>query len=241
MIDWVKKLFKSSFTSFGPLNPADQGAIKKVLVTRSNYDSTTAYLFAWVEPVVDFLKSSAGFSLTALEQEQACKKDFLNCLKDNHPDFIFLNGHGSTTTVTGYNSEILLSLGNDEDLLKGKIIYAIACRSARTLGNWLADNGTKAYLGYDDDFIFLVDTNKSEKPLTDDTAQLYLEPATLVAKSLLEGKTAGEAWQISQDKFQENINAMLTSESTEDDRDLLPYLYWDREHQVCLGEKEAKI
>lgn len=241
VIAWGKKLFKCNFTICGLLNPADSSPNKKILITRPDHDPTTAYLFAWTEPIIDLVSKSQVFGLIDLAKEQANKNNFLDALKKEKPVFIFLNGHGSGTTVAGYNNEPLVVMGNNEDLFKDKVVYALACKSGRTLGRWLVGNGTKVYLGYEDDFIFIIDEAKVANPLTDETAKLYLEPSNILVSSLITGSTAGEAYQESQNKYQEHINEILTSESQEDDKDLLPYLFWDKEHQVCLGDKEAKI
>lgn len=241
VIAWGKKLFKCNFTICGLLNPADSSPNKKILITRPDHDPTTAYLFAWAEPIIDLISNGQVFRLVDLAKEQANKNNFLSSLKKEKPVFIFLNGHGTGTIVTGYNNEPLVVMGNNEDLFKNKIIYALACKSGRTLGRWLVGNGTKVYLGYEDDFIFIIDEAQSANPLTDATAKLYLEPSNILVSSLVEGLTAGEAYQKSQNKYQENINSLLTSEASPEDKDLVPYLYWDLEHQVCLGDKEAKI
>lgn len=190
--------------------------------------------------MIDLVSSKDSFELFCLEKTKACRREFLRLLKKK-PTFIFFNGHGTAYSVTGYNNEPLVTMGNDEKHYQSKLIYALSCKSARSLGKYLVDFGVKAYLGYKDDFIFIVEEDKLEKPLEDETAKLYLEPSNILVSSILEGETAGEAYQKSQEKFQENINVLLTTESTDDDRDLAPYLYWDMEHQVCLGDKEAKI
>jgi len=52
-------------------------------------------------------------------------------------------------------------------------------------------------------------------------------------------KTTGEAYQNSQDTFKETIQKFSLSEATAQERELLSYLLWDMEHQVCLGEQNA--
>ena len=238
--DWVKKLFKSSFFIFGLLNPAGLLQGRKILITRPDHDITTLYLFQWTELVIKLIKEDNSFLLVDLPKEQANKKEFISQLKKGNPVLVLLNGHGSGTTVCGYNNEALVTLGNDEKYFRNKIIYAISCRSARTLGKYLIGQGTKTYLGYDDDFIFIIEEPESGNLLEDKTAGLYLEPAILVALSMIKGNTVGDAFRESQNKFKENIDQLLNSEASEKTKELLPYLYWDMEHQVCLGDSQAK-
>jgi hypothetical protein len=211
-----------------------------VLITRPDHDPTTFYLHAWAEPIISSFHQKSDLRLIDLSQQSACKNSFFQCLKKDKPVCLFLNGHGTSHRVTGFNNETLISL-QDGKKLKNKIIYALSCRSGLTLGPCLVDQGLKTYIGYKDDFIFIVDETKLDNPLTDEIAKLYLEPAYSVTSCLIEGKTTGEAFEESQKKFQENINFLLTTESPEDDKDLVPYLYWDMQHQVCLGDKGARI
>lgn len=238
--EWVKKLFKSSFFIFGLLNPTSLSQSKKILITRPDHDVTTLYLYHWTGLVVKLVKEDHSFLLIDLSKEQANKKEFISQLKKSNPVLVLLNGHGSGTAVCGYDNETLITLGENEKLFKKKIICAISCRSARTLGKYLVEQGTKTYLGYDDDFIFIIEETKNGSPLEDRTAGLYLEPAILAALSLIKGNNTGDAFRESQNKFKENIDRLLIGEASEEIKELLPYLYWDMEHQVCLGDNNAK-
>ncbi len=104
-----------------------------LLVTRPNFDLTTRYISAWAEKVIEFakLKNKKVFDLA---KSRANLKEFESVIRKQDPGLIFLNGHGNENQVTGQNNQVLLALGNNEDLLKNKSVYALSCRSGKSLG-----------------------------------------------------------------------------------------------------------
>ena len=209
------------------------------LLTRPNYDQTTNYLFYWAELVLKSAKSKKILTFD-LADDQANRKNFEKSLKKHKPTFIFLNGHGSASSVTGNNGEILLSFAKNEELVKKKVVYALSCQSAKRLGKSCVSSGCVSYLGYDEDFIFCFEEDKQNSPLDDKTAGYFLAPAVNLAVDTVEGKTTGEAFENSQESFKQNIVKFSLSDSTPEERELLPYLVWDFQHQVCLGDQKAK-
>ncbi|KKT36670.1 MAG: hypothetical protein UW22_C0034G0013 [Candidatus Gottesmanbacteria bacterium GW2011_GWB1_44_11c] len=111
----------------------------------------------------------------------------------------------------------------------------------KELGPSCVKKGTTAYVGYTDDFIFLTEEAKESRPLTDKVAKLFLEPSNDVAISFIKGHSAGQANQRSKDYFKKNIKKLMTSDTPKEDRELIPYLLWDMDHQVCIGNEKAVI
>ena len=89
--------------------------------------------------------------------------------------------------VAGYENEPLLKAQTSSSLLKGKITYAISCRSALVLGEEAGQYKDTAYIGYKDDFILLYLEKYRTRPTEDNLAGLFLEPSNLVATTLLKG------------------------------------------------------
>lgn len=212
---------------------------KTLLVTRPDYELTTHYLYFWSENIISSAREQK-LDFIDLKKTAANKKEFIYNLLKLNPALVIINGHGNKDLVTGQNSEILIRKDVNEEVLKGKIVYAISCQSGKLLGPACIKKGTKTYLGYDEDFIFLCDENSSN-PLNDKTAALYLAPAYQLAISLVNGKSAKEAYNASQNKFSQNIKSIVTSGSKDDNKNLLPYLLWDKTHQKLLGDEKAKI
>ncbi len=210
------------------------------LITRPNHDVTTNYLFYWSLKIIE-LADKKGFEIIDLKAQRANRKEFINIINKTKPVFIVLNGHGNETTITGFNDENLIQIDENEKLLSGKIAYVVSCKSAKKLGPQCVDSGTKAYIGYIDDFTFMLDETKISKPLEDKTAQLFLEPSNQIAISLLKGNSAGDSYKKSQEFFQRNIRRLLTSETASSDKGVLPFLFWDMKNQVCIGDQNAAI
>lgn len=107
------------------------------------------------------------------------------------------------------------------------------------IGPRAIQSGARAYIGYDEDFIFLYDENRASRPSDDAVAQLFLEPSNQVMVSLLKDHTPQEAHHMSKQSFARQIKKLLTSESTPIGSAAVRYLVWDMQHQVCCEKKES--
>lgn len=212
--------------------------MKSLLITRPDHDDTTHYLYYWHNKTIEVAKSK-NVKVLDLSKKRANKKEVNGMLSKQKPSLVIFNGHGNKDEVTGYNNESLIKLGENEKLLKDKIIYAISCRSAKNLGKKSIKSGTKAYIGYKEDFVFFFDANKQTHPLADKTAKLFLEPPQILSTSLVKGVPSGEAHKKAQEKFMSNIKRILSSEATKEETTMARYLWWDLKNQVCLGDETA--
>ena len=214
--------------------------IKTILIIQPNHDLTTNYLFFWAEKIIDIAKRKE-IRVVALKSRRANKKEFLSINKKTNPQLIFFNGHGDYDLIAGQDNEVLVKSEDNDKCLGGRLVYALACRSAGKLGKTSVKQGTKAYLGYDEDFVFNYDLEKISKPLDDKVAQLFLKPSNLIVSSLLKGHTAHQSWENSQNDFKRRITAIVASKDRVMVSSYLPNLLWDMQHQVCLGDKKAVL
>ena len=213
---------------------------KKVLFTRPEHDDATHYLSNWSLDSMRVAEKS-GFQVINLHRDRANRKETESIIKKQNPNLIVFNGHGSPDSVTGDKREILIQAGKNEDILKQKITYAIACSSAKELGPKSVAAGAKAYIGYDDEFIFFYDPNKISKPLSDETAELFLEPSNKLVKSLIKGNTILESVSKAKDQFRENMSRLLSTASSPRDASMARYLWWDRRHLTFSGEEDITV
>lgn len=213
---------------------------RTILVTTPSHDDTTRYLSAWSKSIIKLAHQKKD-RIAVLKNKQANLKNFTNTVEKIQPSFIFFNGHGNETTITGYNNQPLVDADINVGILKNKIVYALSCQSAKKLGPKSIKQGTKTYIGYTEDFIFVYDTNKKKHPEKDETAGCFLRASNQIAVSLLEEKATGQAYTISQNAFRKTIRTLLTSESKADQSSMMRFLIWDMQYQVCLGNKNAKI
>ena len=203
-----------------------------LLVTRPNFDLTTRYISVWAEKIVKFAKSK-NKNVFDLRKDRANREEFESMIRKHSPDLVFLNGHGNENQVAGQDNEVLLSLGDNENILKNKAVYALSCRSGKLLGPGSIKSGASSYIGYEEDFIFLYDEKQINRPKEDKTAEIFLEPSNQVMISLLKGHAAKEAHENSKQSFAKRIRKMLSSQSTRIESSAVRYLIWDMQCQVC--------
>lgn len=211
-----------------------------MLITRPNHDITTNYLYFWSKKIIKEAERN-NEKVIDLKEKRANKKEFTSIIVKTRPSFIMVNGHGDENTITGYDNEPLVQSGNNESILSEAIIYARSCSCAKKLGPASIAKGTIAFIGYTDEFVFLIDENYVTQPLNDKTASLFLEASNQVAISLLKKHSASHANNRSKEIFRNTIRKYMTSEATKADSELLPYLFWDMNHQVCRGNGKAII
>jgi hypothetical protein len=183
------------------------------------------------------LAKNKNISVLDLNRKRVNREEVTSILKKRKPLLVFFNGHGDNNCVKGHDNEILLAVGKDERLLISKIIYSLSCRSAKGLGPKSILEGALAYLGYDDDFIFIIEQDKIGTPLQDETAKLFLEPSNQIMVSLIKGNTIKDSHERSKKLFKENVLKTINSESK--NSSLVPFLIWNMQHQVCLGQENV--
>lgn len=215
-------------------------SMTKILITRPEHDDTTHYLSHWSKQAVD-LAGNKGIKVFDLHRENANKAKFQSMVQKQNPEFIIFNGHGDIDKIGGHKDEILVQSHKDEKVLCNRIVYAHTCSAAKILGPLAIEEGAISFLGYDEDFIFFYDPKMISRPLQDETAKKFLEASTEAISSVIKGNTIEEAQKRAKELFRKNISKMLSSEASEEDARMVPYLWGDMRHLVLCGDKEAKL
>lgn len=208
-----------------------------LLVTRPNFDLTTRYLSAWAKKIIELAKEKCD-KVFDLNEQRARRQEFESMMKKNEPTLVFINGHGDWDIVAGQDNDRLVRVGENEGILKSKVIYALACRSGKILGPQSVKFGANAYIGYNDDFIFLYNQDKRMYPEQDTVAAIFLEPSNQVMVSLLKNHSPQEAHINSKKSFARKITKLLSSQSSAVESSAVKYLIWDMQHQVCHERKD---
>ncbi len=160
-------------------------------------------------------------------------------LQKKEPSLVFFNGHGDNDCIMGHDNEVLITVDKNEKLLFSKIVYALSCKSGKNLGRKSIEVGASGYIGYDDDFVFIIDPDKIYNPLTDKTAELFLRPSNQLMICLLKGHNIKYSHEQSKKLFRENVMKIANSESQ--DSYLIRYLFWDMQRQICFGDENASF
>lgn len=209
-----------------------------ILITRPFYDPTTSYLYYWSLNIIASAKSK-GMKICDLHDKRSNKKELMSVIKKLNPELILLNGHGGEDRILGQDGEILVKINDNEHILKDAIVYALSCKSARLLGRLSVGLGTKAYIGYTEDFIFCTSDAYSTRPKLDPIAKLFLEPTNVIADLLIAGNSAKNSEKRGKEEFSKNIKTVLSTDSSEEY--LARFLVWDMINQVCLGDQDASV
>ncbi len=207
-----------------------------ILFTRPEHDITTYYLSNWNKPTLLFAEQK-GIKVLDLHREKAVKKEVENRLIKFSPALVVFNGHGNELSVAGHKNEPLIKANENEKLLRGKMVYAISCKSAKTLGVKSVAAGAINYVGYNDDFIFLYAPEKVSRPLEDEIAGHFLEHSQVYLESLMKGNTSQEAFKRSKENLKMNFLQALEGQKNHAAR----FLWWDWKNFVAHGNMDSKL
>lgn len=209
-----------------------------LLITRPRYDITTFYLYTWSKIIIN-LAIAKNFHVIDLSEKRANRKDLTGIIRKTNPGLAVFNGHGNASVISGQNDEKLIVAGENEELLKGKIVYAVSCRTAKILGPRSIRKMTKCYIGYAEDFIFIIHKEYRTRHLNDPWARLFLEPSNQIPGSIIKGHTGGQAYDRAKDSYLRNIQKLITGNP--EDNFLIPHLIWDMENLAFYGDKSATV
>ncbi|OIO25310.1 hypothetical protein COX85_03280 [Candidatus Micrarchaeota archaeon CG_4_10_14_0_2_um_filter_55_9] len=214
---------------------------KNILITRPAYDDATAYLYAYSEQFPDMAREH-GLNPIDLKNERATKKEFESVIKKQKPVCLILNGHGDDGMVVGQKNEVLVSLGDNHQLLDGTIVYARACRAAAGLGAKTVGiiKAPKTFIGYVHDFLFFLNNTQTATPLRDDYAAPCLNASNAIPEALLKGHTAAEAVHKSEEHTKKEIQYLLTHYSPAASH-ILFALRWNKAVMQLYGDKTAHL
>lgn len=211
---------------------------RAILITRPNHDLITTYLFHWSNYVIKEAERKS-IKVLDLRKNKANSKMFSSYIIKHKPLLVFFNGHGSRNTITGYDNQSLIEANKNEEILAEKIVYARSCDAADNVGQLCIRNGTLTFIGYTRKFAIGYSPSKITTPLSDPVAKLFIEPSNLIPISLLKGNTTNDAYRKSQEAMLRNFRFMLSTRSSQSQKDAAPYLWANRKYQVLLGDEEA--
>lgn len=211
-----------------------------ILLTRPSHDEPVSYLFYWGQQIISFA-GKLGVRFHDLPREKANKKEVESFVNSMKPTLIIFHGHGSADAICGHKDQPLIVAGENESLLRGRITYAVACESAASLGEKVAQNGNSTFIGYTGPFGFVRDATRSTNPVKDKYAIPFQEMSNLISIELLRGKTAKEAHEKSQQRCVELIKEYGTSDADPVNKEIRFWLFWDMQFQKLLGDENKRL
>ena len=108
-------------------------------------------------------------------------------------------GHGLYNTFAGYQNKVIWPLktnGNyNIDLLWGRVVHLVSCRSGALLGQWMVKQGVLAFWGYATDFeIRRGEEYTGTDEYNDPTAEIFMRMDIIIDIGILSGKTAHQIY-----------------------------------------------
>src|SRR3989344_3004734 len=211
-----------------------------LIITLPRWDNVTEYLSQFSEQILKEAEDK-GIKFKTLDGKDANKSNFEKVINKLDYNLIIFNGHGSTESIKGHKDEVIIEVGDNEGLLKGRIVYARACEAAAELGKFCVKNDEKGcFIGYNYPFIFWADKTWDSVPQKDETARLFLEPSNMVPISLIRGHNAKESNRKSKLHILKNIKKEI-KKNNKDTPMIVEGLLNNYYGQVLLGNGDARL
>ena len=150
-------------------------------------------------------------------------------------DIIVGTGHGDEEAFTGQKEVVLLKVGEyDPKDIRGKVIKLLSCQCGLALGPDLVRKGATAFMGYRDDYVWVMDADYLFMPWADPVAALSLMPVVNCINAILDGRRVREAFDLELAGYSENAEE-------EEDELIASCLEFNRDNAVLIGDPNATI
>ena len=211
-----------------------------LIITLPQYDNATEYLTYYSKFITKEVEKK-GIKTKEIHGNELNLKEFTKIIKKLDYNFVVFNGHGTTDSILGHKTDVILKVGVNEELMKDRIIYARSCNAAVSLGVECTKSSGGAFIGYIFPFVFYMNEQWSTKPSNDNVAKLFLEPSNQVPISLIKGNSAKESDINSKKHIFKNINKVLKNPSEPDTPFIVEGLWNNYLGQVVRGNESTKI
>ena len=208
-------------------------------MTLPRSDDVTEYLAVFSKPIIDSCGQNS-INIKTLDKEKATKANFEKTLKNLDFNMLVFNGHGSVDSITGHKKEAIIRIGENEDLLFGRITYARSCWFASGLTTLPRTDQAGCFIGYNIPFRFLIDTRHITNPIKDNIAKSFFDTSNLIPPGLIKGHSAKEADENSKRSMLKAINKALKN-PTEDSQAIAENLWNNYFGQVIVGNPDSKF
>ena len=211
-----------------------------VLITRLKHDDALTYLYYYSGKVKEFANKK-NIKVFLCDENDVTKNGIESRIRKLSPNFIFLNGHGERDFIAGHKNEVLIKVGENEEILKNSIAYIRSCNTASELGPKAIESGAKGFIGYEQPFIFPQDTNKITKPLEDNVAKPTLESSNIIPISIINGDNLKGACEKSIETTEKWLNKIRSSEFPFHYDLMIMSLFWNMSVLKRFGDDDITI
>lgn len=190
------------------------------LATRSASGFILRYIVPRMEPVAlfSFLDRRLPFQLFAPQS-----------------DVIIGTGHGDPGIFTGQDNTVILEVGKyNPKEVSGKVIKLLACQCGLELCPDMVKNGAFCALGYQDDYVWIMDADLASTPWSDEMAATCLGPVIDGINILLDGETT-------QAMLDAELAGYSKNAEMEEDELIRSCIEFNKRNVVLLGNPEVRI
>lgn len=180
-------------------------------------------------PAAELVKTKAnseGWLITDLQANNSSREKLTWAINEKNPDFIIHYDHGHDFHLSGQENNIFEPAldSSNVNLLSGRAVSTVSCRSAAGLGPLAISSTCRAYLGYDEPH--WINTGFINE---------FTEASNEANYALLEGKTFQEAYDAGYAKYTQKYYQILPIDTM-----AAALMLFDRNHLVRLGNPSEK-
>ena len=210
-----------------------------LVLIRPAYELVTRYGAAWQLPILN-TSSQVGMANTDLYGTDATRLNFEQAIASSDPILVSIMGHGDRDIIACQDGEILLQSGVNDEILAGRVVYDLSCRSGGGLGYSALALGAVSFLGYTEDFWICYTTGNHadggmSNPLDDELARGFFESHNKAPISYIQGSTIPASYSASQSTSNYWINVWEQMDSQ-----VAALLVWNRDYQILHFEGELE-
>jgi hypothetical protein len=144
-----------------------------IVFLRPSYEELTQVVSSYLKLAVDNARR-LGFNVYDLYGDEATWENFSESLLQFNPYVVSLGTHGQSNIIYGQNGIPVLTGCVNDEVLSGRVVFALACQTATSLGPSSVSKGCAVYFGWIADYVILMDD--SYPPLQDPYAASFLRP-----------------------------------------------------------------
>jgi hypothetical protein len=213
--------------------------VVRVVVTRPNHDYATLCGYTALSVVNEYYFGK-GYEVRDLSGSTATRG---NVLRELPADMFYGVGHGDVDVFTGWGNQTVFYVCDCREL-SGSIVYLLSCLTARELGGDIVRKGARAYVGYSEEFTWVLYDRYTcaYDTYNDRYCKWFFTPVRVLLERIADGATAGEANASSIAEWNFGISYWLENPENDPNAGLvLYYLTWDRDAQTLLGDFNARL
>jgi len=204
------------------------------LFVRPNFDGATSYAHYYMDLAAQY--ASRNMRVIDLDTNGATKVNIFEALEKEDPIFGYWNGHGNADTFSAQNKEIVMVTCHGDEALIGRVLLLLSCSCGIRLAPSAVSKGATTVFGWVVDFTWIA----VENPATDPYAAGYFESVNAISNALVEGKTTGEAMNLSLASWNQSIDYWTRSVDPYASM-VIQWMIHDRDGQKLFGSPSATI